>query len=381
MTKAKVYSGLDNIASVHEILKQQRIGLMTHPCGFNRSLVSSIDLLHKSYRLTALFACEHGIRGDVQAGGEVQNDVDRETGVTVYSLYGKTRMPTEEMLQNVDVLVIDLQDVGARFYTYLYSMANVMIAAAKYKKKVVVLDRMNPVGGSVVQGTLLDEKFASFVGEYAVPTRYGLTIGEFANFVKDHLSLDVELTVSRLTGWQRGMLWTDTDGIWIPPSPNIPTPESALMYLGTCIFEGTNLSEGRGTTTPFELVGAPFIDAGRLEAAMRRRRLPDIAVMRASFTPVFSKWQGELCSGVRIKALSAQANAFAAGLYLLEAILDLYPNEAKFLGGSDSPLAHFNLLLGTDEFRNGRVSADELIAKNLAPVEAFREESKKYMLY
>jgi len=381
MGKAKVFSGLDNLNSVHPILSGKRVGLMTHPCGISRALESAIDILNANYNLTALFACEHGIRGDVQAGAKVDNDIDRETGKTVYSLYGKTQMPTDEMMDKIDVMVVDLQDVGARFYTYLYSMAYAMIACAKHKKPIVILDRMNPVGGSAVQGTMLDEKFSSFVGKYAVPTRYGLTIGEFANFVKDHLSLDVELHVSGLTGWNRDMLWTDTDAFWAPPSPNIPTPEAALMYLGTCIFEGTNLSEGRGTTTPFEIVGAPFIDSAKLEKRMRALKLKDIAFMRASFTPTFSKWQGEMCSGVRVKALTAEANAFEAGLYLLEAIMDMYPNDAKYLGGNDSPLAHFNLLLGTDEYRLGKIDARGLVEKHRPLVHAFEEESRKYRLY
>lgn len=374
-----VMTGLDNLNSVHEQLKNRRVGLMTHPCGFDRNLKSAIDIIHENYRLTALFACEHGIRGDMQAGDEVANEVDKETGVPVFSMHGKIKMPTDEMMNEIDVMVIDLQDVGARFYTYLYSMANAMIACAKNGKPVVVLDRVNPLGGNVVQGTLLDEKFHSFVGEYAVPTRYALTIGEFAYFVRDHLKLDVDLTVSKLSGWKREYLFKDTSCVWTPPSPNMPTPETALMYIGTCIFEGTNLSEGRGTTTPFELVGAPFIDAGRLEKRMRAYDLPGIAVLRASFTPTFSKWQGELCSGVRIRALNGEADAFRAGLYLLETIRDMYPSDVQFLG--TTALAGINLLLGTDDFRSGRLDAEGLIDKHLPLIREFEITKKQYHLY
>lgn len=379
MAQVAVKTGLDNLKGVHEKLEGKRVGLMTHPCGFDRNLKSAIDIINENYCLTALFACEHGIRGDMQAGDEVQNEVDRETGVPVFSMHGKIKMPTEEMLNEIDVMVIDLQDVGARFYTYLYSMANAMIACARFGKSVVVLDRINPIGGSVVQGTLLDENFHSFVGEYAVPTRYGLTIGEFAYFVKDHLKLDIDLTVSKLTGWKRDYLWKDTTAVWAPPSPNMPTPETALMYIGTCIFEGTNLSEGRGTTTPFELVGAPFIDAGKLEKRMREYDLPGIAVLRASFTPTFSKWQGEMCSGVRIRALTGAADAFRAGLYLLDTIRDMYPNNVQFLG--NTALAGINLLLGTDDYRAGRLDADGLINKHLPLINEFKETKKKYHLY
>ncbi|MBE5791307.1 MAG: DUF1343 domain-containing protein [Clostridiales bacterium] len=379
MQKANVLTGLDNLKSVHDKLSGKRVGLMTHPCGFDKNLKSAIDVIHENYNLTALFACEHGIRGDMQAGDEVLNEVDRETGVPVFSMHGQIKMPTDEMMNEIDVMVIDLQDVGARFYTYLYSMANAMIASAKNNKPIVVLDRINPIGGEIVQGTLLDENFHSFVGEYAVPTRYGLTIGEFAHFVKDHLKLDIDLTVSKLTGWKREYLWTDTNSVWTPPSPNMPTPETALMYIGTCIFEGTNLSEGRGTTTPFELVGAPFIDAGKLEKRMRQFDLPGIAVLRASFTPTFSKWQGEMCSGVRIRALTGEADAFKAGLYLLETIRDMYPNDVKFLG--TTALAGINLLLGTDDFREGRLDADGLIQKHLPLIQEFKQTKQKYHLY
>ena len=381
MAKAHVYSGLDNLKSADDILKNKRVGLMTHPCGYDRSLQSGIDIIHKNYRLTALFACEHGIRGTAQGGDHIQDEIDPETKAPVYSLYGKTRTPTSEMLQDVDVLVFDFQDVGARFYTYLYSMANAMIACARDGKQIVVLDRVNPIGGEVVQGTLLDEAFHSFVGEYAVPTRYALTIGEFALFVKAHLKLDVDLTVVLLTGWKRSMLWRDTDLIWTPPSPNMPTPETAMIYPGTCIFEGTNLSEGRGTTTPFELIGAPFIDPAKLEEKMRLRKLPGIGFMRASFVPTFSKWAGEMCMGVRMYVTSPESSPFEAGLYLLETIFDLYPNDAKYLGKDAGALAGINLLLGNSDFRSGKLDARALIEKHKPLVEEFKRQKTAYHLY
>ena len=379
--KVHVRSGLDNLKLAHDALNGRRIGLLTHPCGFDSTFTSTIDILHANYRLTALFACEHGIRGSVVAGAHIDQETDAATGLPVFSLYGDTKMPTPEMLSEIDVFVVDLQDVGARFYTYICSLAFAMIACARAGKPIVVLDRINPIGGRTVQGTLLDERFHSFVGEYAVPTRYGLTIGEFARFVKDHLKLDVDLTVVPLTGWKRGMLWEDTDAVWAPPSPNIPTPHTALVYIGTCIFEGTNLSEGRGTTTPFYVVGAPFIDAVRLTARMRALNLPGVGFMPAYFTPTTSKWNGEACQGARLFLASGEADAFAAGLYLLEAILDLYPRDAKFLSDDPSALAGTNLLLGTDEFRAGGLSAAEVIKKHRPLVEDFKRRSEKYYLY
>lgn len=379
--KVHVRSGLDNLKLAHDVLNGRRIGLLTHPCGFDSTFTSTIDLLHVNYRLTALFACEHGIRGSVVAGAHIDQEVDTATGLPVFSLYGDTKTPTPEMLSEIDVFVVDLQDVGARFYTYIYSLAFAMIACARAGKPIVVLDRINPIGGRTVQGTLLDERFHSFVGEYAVPTRYGLTIGEFARFVKDHLKLDVDLTVVPLTGWKRNMLWEDTDAAWAPPSPNIPTPHTALVYIGTCIFEGTNLSEGRGTTTPFYVVGAPFIDAIQLTARMRALNLPGVGFMPAYFTPTTSKWNGEACQGVRLFLASGEADAFAAGLYLLEAIFDLYPRDAKFLSDDPSALTGTNLLLGTDEFRAGGLSAAEIIKKHRPLVEDFQRRSEKYYLY
>jgi len=376
-----VKCGLDNLSMAHGLLSGKRVGLMTHPCGYDSNLQSGIDILHSAYKLTSLFACEHGIRGTAQAGGHVDNETDPETGLNVYSLYGKTRMPTPDMLSDVDVMVIDLQDVGSRFYTYLYSMANVMIACAGTGKSVIVLDRVNPIGGTCVQGTLLDEAFHSFVGEYAVPTRYALTIGEFALFVKDHLKLDVDLTVVPLTGWKRDMLWRDTGCIWTPPSPNMPSPTTALAYPGTCIFEGTNLSEGRGTTTPFEIVGAPFIDGAKLEARMRRLKLENVGFLRAGFVPTFSKWAGEMCEGVRMYPLSGDADMFAAGLFLLETILDMYPNDAKFLGEDAGALAGVNLLLGTSDFRTGKKDARTLIEAHRPLIREFEKQKRMYHIY
>ncbi len=377
----RVKCGLENIALIDGKLKNKRVGLMTHPCGCDSGLRSGIDIFNQNYRLTALFACEHGIRGDAQGGDHIENERDEETGVPVYSLYGETRVPTLEMMSEIDVLVVDLQDVGARFYTYLYSMTNAMTACAAAGKPIIVLDRVNPLGGDTVQGTLLNERFHSFVGEFAVPTRYALTIGEFALFAKAHMGIDVDLTVAPLTGWRRDMLWEDTGCVWTPPSPNIPSPRTALVYPGTCVFEGTNISEGRGTTSPFELIGAPFIDAARLEKRMRSMNIDGAGFMRASFTPTFSKWAHEHCHGVRVYALSREFDACYAALLLLETILDMYPNEARFLGDNDKALSGINLLLGGDEFRTGALGAKELIAKNKPLIEQFKQDKRAYHLY
>ena len=226
--KAHVLSGLDNVASVDALLRGRRIGMMTNPTGINHSLQSGIDILHAKYGLSALFACEHGVRGDAQAGDEVDTYVDPDTGVTVYSAYGKSQRLSEEMLDTFDVLVFDIQDVGVRFYTYLYSLSYAMEACARAGKQVVVLDRINPIGGIKRTGTILDLSFSSFVGDYELPTQTGLTIGEYARYIRDSLKLDLALPVVSLTGWQREMYLEATDLPWVAPSPHFQDHATAL---------------------------------------------------------------------------------------------------------------------------------------------------------
>ena len=377
--KAAVRCGLDNLAQADGLLRGARVALMTNPTGVDHELRSCIDILHERYHLTALFGCEHGIRGDAQAGMKVENHADPETGVPVWSLYGGTTRMTQEMLDSFDVLVFDMQDVGARFYTYLYSLAYAMEACAAAGKAVVVLDRIDPIGGAVREGTIHDARFASFVGDYALPTRTGLTMGEFARYVKAYLHLDgLDLTVVPLTGWKREMHLPDTDVRWITPSPNCPTYAAALCYIGNCVFEGTNLSEGRGTTQPFELIGAPYIDAAALSARMNALGLPGVIYRRAYFTPMFSKHAGERCAGVQMHIVSRSAPLFAAGLYLLDTVRAMYPDDFAWRGGPES--YHIDRLLGTDAFRLG-CSAETLIAAHADGVAAFSRNVQPYLLY
>ena len=378
--KAPVRCGLDNLVMADGLLCGQRVGLMTNPTGVDHDLRSGIDILHERYHLTALFACEHGIRGDAQAGTKVENYTDPDTGVTVWSVYGATRRMTAEMTEQFDVLVFDMQDVGARFYTYLYSLSYAMEACAATGKPVVVLDRIDPIGGAVREGTIHDPRFSSFVGDYGLPSRTGLTMGEFARYVKAYLGLDrLELTVVPLTGWQRPMHLPDTDVRWIAPSPNCPTYTAALCYVGTCVFEGTNLSEGRGTTQPFELIGAPYVDAAALADRMNAMGLPGVIYRRAYFTPTFSKYAGERCAGVQVHVTDPAAfRAFDAGLYLLDAVREMYPSDFAWRDGPDS--YHLDRLLGTDAYRLG-CSAKELIAAHAPKIEAFTREVQPFLLY
>ncbi len=244
------------------LIKGKRIGLITNHTAVDRQMRHDIDLLANlpGVKLTALFAPEHGIRGMAQAGGKVVNAPDERTGVTIYSIYGQTLRPTPEMLKDVDVLIFDIQDVGVRFYTYISTMGEGMEAAADKGIPYIVLDRPNPLADTAIEGRMLDlARFKSFVGAYAVPIRYGLTIGELAEFVKAGMKKEVKLTVVKMKNYNRS-LWYDQTGLpWIAPSPNIPSMATTIVYPGMCLFEGTNLSEGRGTTQPFEMIGAPWI--------------------------------------------------------------------------------------------------------------------------
>lgn len=380
--KAHVLCGLDRPELYHDILNAKRVGLMTNQTGINRMFHPAIDIIHKNYRLNVLMGVEHGVRGDVQAGKHVDASVDQKTGVPVVSLYGDTRRPSDSLMKEMDVAVYDIQDVGARFYTYLYSLSYLMEACAKNSVPLVVMDRLNPLGGVQTEGTILDESLHSFVGEYAIPTRYAMTVGEYALFVRKHLQLDIDLTIIPLDGWRRAFYLDDTDTPWVAPSPNCATLNAALCFIGTCLFEGTNLSEGRGTTQPFELVGAPWIDADKLADAMKKRALPGVYFRPCTFVPTFSKHHGTLCRGVQMHVTDrAQADLFASGLYLLETIRDRHPNDFAFLTPSDGEQYHFDRLLGTMDYRLGTADADGILRENRPKVEAFRHDIQSLLLY
>ena len=382
MGKNHVLSGIDQFSLVQDQIEGKRVGLMTNPTGINHDLKSTIDLLYSTCHLTALYAVEHGIRGDAQAGAAVDSTVDDETGIQVFSAYGKNSHFTQEMLDAFDVLVFDMQDVGARFYTYLYSLSYAMEACSRAGKSMIVLDRINPLGGVKTGGTVLDPAFASFVGDYELPTQYGLTIGEYARYVTDYLHLDLDLTVVPLRGWERWMRLDDTDLPWVMTSPNCQNLDAALCYIGTCIFEGTNCSEGRGTTIPFQVVGAPYIRAGDLEKRMAQLDTPGIHFRRMNFVPTFSKHAGKVCQGVQMHILDRDlADVFAAGLLLCETIRTMYPDDFRFIQWEGDPKFSIDKLLGTDVYRTGKMTAEELIISSRAKVQQFVEHTGEYRLY
>ena len=322
----KVYNGIDRAESLPQ-LKEGRLGLITNHAGVRADLTPSYEYLKEKYKLTALFSPEHGLYGAAQAGAKFEEtQIEEKTGVPVYSLYNGRTAPDERMLDGVDILCFDMQDVGARFYTYLYTMTRSMKAAAAQGKPFVVFDRVNPIGLDKVEGEILDEANASFIGEYAVPHRYGLSIGEFAEYINKEKKINAQLYVVPCEGLDRDTYFDETGLCFVAPSPNMPTPQTALVYPGTCIFEGVrNVSEGRGTTQPFELIGAPYINDSALCDYMNSLELPGVRARRARFTPTFSKFFGELCRGIQIHVTDKREfSPFEYGMRLFRYLYEHY---------------------------------------------------------
>ena len=385
--KATVFNGIDQIESVDALLKGKRLGLITNPTGTRKDLTATIDLLNERYQLTALYSPEHGVRGDAQAGVKIADRVDPLTGVMAYSLYGEGDQLTEENTKDVDMIVVDIQDVGARFYTYLYTMSYSMACCKKLGLPMVVFDRINPIGGVKVEGTILDERFRSFVGDYGLPTRTGITIGELARYLAGTRPEEFacELTVVPCKGWKRDLYADETDLSWVIPSPNLPTIDGAELYIGTCVFEGPNVSEGRGTTIPFEIIGAPWLKSYEVVEAMQAKNLPGVKFRAGCFTPTFSKHQGELCYAVQPHVTDRRAfRSFETGLYLLEVIRDLHPDhfEYRFVERPQDGRRYFlDSLMGTDQFRTGALSCQGILEANRAGLEAYQKAIKPYLLY
>ncbi len=358
-----------------EWIKGKRVGLITNNTGVDSRLQDTADRLRSQtgVELVALFAPEHGLSGAAQAGDPVV------TSAAVYSLYGDNRAPTPEMLQNVDVLVFDIQDVGVRFYTYLSTMFESMKSAAQNNKPFIVLDRPNPVTGRRIDGPILQPGYESFVGIFRIPIRYGMTIGELATLMNAEAGIGCDLRVVPLKGWKRSRWWDDTKLEWVLPSPNIPTLDTAIVYPGLCLVEGTNLSEGRGTTKPFELVGAPWLDSERLARSLNNLRLKGVYFRPQAFTPTFSKHKGEVCQGVQVHVLDRDDfEPLAAALHLCSLIMRQHPDQFQFLE------SHFDRLAGTGQVREALVRGDsvEAILKSWEPdLKAFEKLRKKHRLY
>ena len=305
-------------------LRGRRVGIVSNPASVDHQFVHVVDRLMamRGVTVTALFGPQHGFRSDVQDNMiETPHTSDAVRRIPVYSLYSDTREPTREMLADVDVLVIDLQDIGARIYTYIYTMANCLRACARHGVEVIVCDRPNPIGGTAIEGPMLDAGYESFVGQFPIPMRHGMTIGELARLFNDHFRIGAAVDVIRMSGWSRAQHADEAGAPWVMPSPNMPTLDTAIVYPGSVLFEGTMASEGRGTTRPFELIGAPWVQAERMAAALNDQRLPGVHFRPAVFEPTFQKHARVTCGGCQIHVTDrTQFQPVLTGVALIEAI-------------------------------------------------------------
>ncbi|WP_251024951.1 MULTISPECIES: DUF1343 domain-containing protein [unclassified Exiguobacterium] len=380
--KPKVELGVDRLMENPEILKGKRVGLITNPTGINAERTSIVDLFDQSddFELTALYGPEHGVRGDAQAGSTVSSYIDDVTGLPVYSLYGATKKPTAEMLQDVDVLVFDIQDVGTRYYTYIYTMAYAMEAAAENDIPFVVLDRPNPQGGLRVDGPVLDPDYSSFIGLYPIPLKHGMTVGELARLFNTEYQIQADLEVVKMKGWKRSMMYEDTGLPFVMPSPNMPTTDTVNVYPATGLFEGTNLSEGRGTTKPFQLIGAPYIKAHDYANELNELELPGVAFRAASFTPTFSKHAGKLTHGVEVYVTDpVRFESTRTGIAMIQTAHDMYPDDFEFLANDFITKLTGNAYV-KDMILEG-APLEDILMKIENERDAFLPIRKEYLLY
>jgi uncharacterized protein YbbC (DUF1343 family) len=362
-------------------LRGKRVGVVSNHASVDARFRHVVDRVASADGVTlgAIFGPQHGFRSDVQDNMiETPHAQDAMRLVPLYSLYSETREPTAEMLKDVDVLVVDLQDIGARIYTYIYTMANCLRAGKRHGVPVIVCDRPNPIGGEDVEGAPLVPGFESFVGQFPIPMRHGMTIGELARLFNDAFGIGANLEVVRMEGWTRGAYWDATGLPWVMPSPNIPTLDSAVVYPGTVLFEGTMLSEGRGTTRPFELLGAPWIDAERFAASMNALGLPGVFCRPAVFEPTFQKHAKEPCGGCQLHVLDRDAfRPVLTGV----ALIDMFrrQNPAKF-AWRQPPYEYehdkmpFDILSGSDELRR-HIEAEAPLAEI---AESWREDERTF---
>lgn len=378
-------TGLDNINSYRHLFEGKRVGIITNHTAYNSRGEYIIDVFRKmdNVEVAAFFSPEHGLYGTENDGKQIESMTEPNYNIPVYSLYGKTLKPTREMLENIDVLVFDIQYIGARFYTYIYTMSLAMEAAAECGKRFIVLDRPNPINGLRVEGNILKPQFASFVGLYPIPIRHGMTAGELARmfneqgWLKDGVKADLE--VIPMKGWRRSM-WYDRTGLkFIKPSPNMVSLETATVYPGLCLLEGTNVSEGRGTPLPFIQFGAPWIDSEHLAAELNKLNLHGIRFQPASFTPVSSKYKNQQCKGVKIIITDRDLlESYWSGILIVDKIYQMYTGDFQWKA------SHFDRLCGTSAIREAIVnqsSLEELRKSWQAESKSFLQIRRKYLIY
>ena len=387
-----VRSGLEVfLEDRQELVAGKRVSVVAHAASVTSRFQHIVDLFqqHPSINLVSVLGPQHGVCGETQDNMvEWESFWDPARKLSIYSLYGKTRCPTREMLSETDVLVFDLQDVGARYYTFIHTLSLVLEAAAQAGREVLVLDRPNPIGGVELEGPVLDLSFRSFVGRYPLPVRHGMTVGEIAMYLNSEFQLGCSLRVVSMTGWDREMYFGQTGLPWVMPSPNMPNVETALVYPGLCLLEGTNISEGRGTTRPFELSGAPWISPMRLVKELERVRLPGVVFRPAYFIPTFHKWSGEQVGGVQIHVTDrSRFRPFLTGLTLIVLYREL--SDGKFQW-NPPPYEYefeklpFDILCGTDRLRlqiEAGISVEEMSSNWELKLRAFKALRQQYLLY
>lgn len=382
---AAVLPGIDVLlADSLDLVRGRRVGLVTNHTGLSAAGRSTIDLLHghPDVRLVALYSPEHGIQGRAEAGEKVASGTDSSTGLPIHSLYSTGQKPTPEMLAGVDVLLFDIQDIGSRYYTYVWTMALAMEAAGEAGMPFIVLDRPNPIGGHLVQGNILHPDFATFVGLYPVPMRHGLTAGELARMLVGEFGVVVDLTVVPVRGWTRTAWYDETGLAWIPPSPNMPSLASATHYPGTCLFEGTNLSVGRGTDAAFQHIGAPWLDAEAVVARLEGYALPGVRFETTTFTPRSpgdGKFADQAVRGIRFVATDRDRyDPTVAAIAALIEIRRAHPDELRW------HVAHFDRLAGTERVRlavRAGSALEDVVGPWAAEMRAFEERRREYLLY
>lgn len=369
-----------------DLIRGKRVGVVAAAASVDGQLTATVHRLVQAPDVTvvALFGPEHGLYGEVQAGQPISDAVDAETRIPVHSLYGDNKKPTLESLSGLDALVIDLVDAGCRYWTFAYTMAYALQACAEADVHAIVLDRPNPITGVRMEGNILNPKFSSFVGLYPIPMRTGLTLGELALLFNDEFDIGARLSVVPVAGWKRTMWYDETGLPFVPPSPNSPNLDMLTLYPGTCLIEGSNVSEGRGTTRPFEMIGAPWIKPRRLADRLTERRLPGVAFRPIYFTPTFDKYAGETCGGVHVHIVDRDAvHSVRTGLHIIDCIMRDAPSDFEWIIKEGIPI-HVDLLAGTDELRLNlgiNLGPDELLEIWERELPAFQEIGKKAHLY
>jgi uncharacterized protein YbbC (DUF1343 family) len=374
-----------------DLIRGQRVALVCNQASVLPDLrhVADVFSAHDGVNMTTLFGPQHGIRGDVQDNMiETPHAVDERTGIMVYSLYSETREPTQEMLENVDAIVFDMQDVGCRIYTFVYTMANCMKAAKQFGKRVIICDRPNPIGGIGVEGNVTEHEFKSFVGQFEIPTRHGMTTGELAKLFNEHFGIGCDLEVVTMEGWRREMYFEETGLPWVLPSPNIPTVDTCVVFPATVHVEGTELSEGRGTTKPFELNGAPFIDPYKWTAELEKYSFAGVAFRPCYFRPTFQKWAAQTCGGVQIHVTDRDAfTPVIVGIAMIKTAYDLYTDHFQWKQSAYEYVFDknpFDVVCGTDKIRKaieGGVSLQEIEDSWVDGLNEFGEVRKSHLLY